>query len=57
LSEVAEESFAQNYKHIVRVEGVNVSYGKIRALSDIDLAIGRNEIVGLIGDNGAEKRP
>jgi simple sugar transport system ATP-binding protein len=45
----------KNYKHIIRAERLCVSFGKVRALSDIDLAIGRNEIVGLIGDNGAGK--
>jgi simple sugar transport system ATP-binding protein len=30
-------------------------FGAIQALCDIDIAIGRNEIVGLIGDNGAGK--
>ncbi len=45
----------RNYQHIVRAEKLSVSFGKVRALSDIDLAIGHNEIVGLIGDNGAGK--
>jgi simple sugar transport system ATP-binding protein len=30
-------------------------FGPVQALCDIDLAIGRNEIVGIIGDNGAGK--
>ena len=30
-------------------------FGAVHALRDIDIAIGRNEIVGLIGDNGAGK--
>jgi len=44
-----------DYDAIVRLEGVQKFFGPIQALKDISLAIGRNEIVGLIGDNGAGK--
>ncbi|MDQ3557659.1 MAG: ATP-binding cassette domain-containing protein, partial [Pseudomonadota bacterium] len=40
---------------MVRLENVEKSFGAVRALRDVSLAIGRNEIVGLIGDNGAGK--
>ena len=43
------------FQHIVRLENVEKTFGAVRALRDISLAIGRNEIVGLIGDNGAGK--
>ncbi len=44
-----------DFEAIVRLEHVQKFFGPVQALSDINLAIGRNEIVGLIGDNGAGK--
>jgi simple sugar transport system ATP-binding protein len=46
---------AQPWRHIVRLEKVDMTFGKVQALSDVDFEVGRNEIVGLLGDNGAGK--
>ncbi len=43
------------FRDIVRAEGVHKYFGAVHALNNINLAIGKNEIVGLIGDNGAGK--
>jgi simple sugar transport system ATP-binding protein len=51
-SAAARES---DFTNIVRMEGVQKWFGAVHALRNINLAIGRNEIVGLIGDNGAGK--
>ena len=40
---------------ILRIEKLSVSYGHIRALSDISLEVRQGEIVTLIGSNGAGK--
>jgi branched-chain amino acid transport system ATP-binding protein len=39
----------------LRVEGVSISFGGLRALNDVYLEISSNEVVGLIGPNGAGK--
>ncbi len=44
-----------DFTHIVRLENVQKYFGAVHALKNINLAVGRNEIVGLIGDNGAGK--
>jgi simple sugar transport system ATP-binding protein len=44
-----------SFRHIVRLERVDMTFGRVQALSQIDFEVGRNEIVGLIGDNGAGK--
>ena len=40
----------------LHVERVNVSFGGLRALNDVYLEIGKNEVVGLIGPNGVARQ-
>ena len=40
---------------ILRVEHISKRYGAVTALSDVNLHLGRGEVLGLLGDNGAGK--
>jgi simple sugar transport system ATP-binding protein len=40
---------------VLRVEHISKSYGAVTALTDVNLRLGRGEVLGLIGDNGAGK--
>jgi simple sugar transport system ATP-binding protein len=40
---------------LIEMRHITKHYGRIQALTDVNLTIRRNEIVGLLGDNGAGK--
>ena len=40
---------------LIRMERISKTYGRVRALEDVDLVVAEREIVGLLGDNGAGK--
>ena len=40
---------------VIKLERVNKSYGKVRALTDMNLSVNEGEIYGFIGPNGAGK--
>ncbi|MCY4605189.1 MAG: ATP-binding cassette domain-containing protein, partial [Gemmatimonadetes bacterium] len=40
---------------LVQMKNISKSYGRVRALENVDLTVGEREIVGLLGDNGAGK--
>ena len=54
VNEAGQEQ-PEDFTSIVSLQNVQKYFGAVQALKDINLAVGRNEIVGLIGDNGAGK--
>jgi ribose transport system ATP-binding protein len=41
--------------HIIELRGISKTYPGVTALKGVDLAIGRGEVLGLVGENGAGK--
>jgi ABC-type branched-subunit amino acid transport system ATPase component/branched-subunit amino acid ABC-type transport system permease component len=50
-----KSSFKAGGEAPLRVEGLSVSFGGVRAVDDVSLTVGPSRIVGLIGPNGAGK--
>lgn len=46
---------SENGRDVLRVENVAKRFGKVTALRDVSMRLGRGEVLGLIGDNGAGK--
>ncbi len=44
-------------EQIVSLKGVAKSFGAVRALAGVDLAVGAGECLGLVGHNGARASP
>lgn len=44
-----------NKQELLRLEGIEKSFGPIRALQNVSLVLYRGEVLGLVGDNGAGK--
>ena len=44
-----------NNLNAIEVKGVSKSYGKVQALRDVSFAVGKGEVFGLIGPDGAGK--
>jgi simple sugar transport system ATP-binding protein len=51
----AEPQAAASPEDVLRVEHVSKRFGAVTALVDINLRLGRGEVLGLLGDNGAGK--
>lgn len=54
-ADTTADSAEQTAPTVLEASGVSVSYGKVSALRDVDIAVREGEIVSLIGPNGAGK--
>lgn len=41
--------------NVIVTKKLSKSFGKIKALNDVDLEIGKGKVIGLLGENGARK--
>jgi branched-chain amino acid transport system ATP-binding protein len=53
--DVASQSKATEEHNIVAIEGVDLSFGGVKALSGVDLVVRKGDIQAIIGPNGAGK--
>jgi len=53
--EAGEDPAAQRGEPLLRVDGLDASYGKVQILHDVSLVVHPAEVVSLIGPNGAGK--
>jgi branched-chain amino acid transport system ATP-binding protein len=52
---VCLESTLVSENNLLAIKSLSVSFGGLKALSNVDLNLNKNEVVGLIGPNGAGK--
>ena len=51
----AEPEYVPPVEEVLRAEHISKSFGAVTALKDVNVHLGRGEVLGLIGDNGAGK--
>ncbi len=52
---VCLESIPVSNSNLLSIKSLSVSFGGLKALSNVNLDLRKNEVVGLIGPNGAGK--
>jgi len=45
----------EEYNKVLEIDGLSKSYGKVKALDDIDVYVPKGKVAGLVGPNGAGK--
>jgi len=45
----------KEYEDLIRAEHVAKHFGQVTALQDVNLHVGKGEVLGLLGNNGAGK--